>query len=120
MPITTLNTLAPITLSTVSAGNVEKQFQDELERVRECLQDPKRAGTCRVTICLDFVPEEGVSNFLRVQSTVSSKLPPQKLTNVLMIQNGELLEDCTSTDARQPGLFPVNPEAEVSESDRTN
>ncbi|MBK8233004.1 MAG: hypothetical protein IPK72_21075 [Candidatus Eisenbacteria bacterium] len=105
----TLTTLVPLTLSTVSGGHVERQFQEELARVREVLTDPKRSGACRVTISLDFVPEDSAS-FVRVLSTVSSKLPPQKLARVVTIHNGELMEDRTSPDARQPGLFAMSAE----------
>ena len=108
-----LTTLQPITLSTVSAGEVERQFQDELEKVRAVLADKDLSGACSVMIKLDLIPEEGSTNFVRVQSTVSSKLPPRKLSRVVMMRDGVLLEDTTSTDARQPGLFPVNEKAET-------
>lgn len=103
----TLSTLQPLRLSDLAAGNVEKQFQEELAKVRDVLSDPQRSGPCRVSIHLDFKPEESSQIFLRLESSVSSKLPARKSARIITLQGGELLEETTSMDARQPGLFPV-------------
>lgn len=104
----TLATLAPITLSSVAGGQVERQFQEELARVQATLADPQKAGPCKITVTLDFLPEEDSVNFCRLASSVACKLPARKSRRVLTISGGEILEDVTSLDARQPGLFPVH------------
>lgn len=100
-----LQHLQPLRLSEMDGGSVEARFQEELQQAREYLAEAGASQSARITITLDLKPHKH-AGFLELVSSVSSRIPPRKAANILMMRDGKIMEDNTSRSAAEPGLFP--------------
>lgn len=111
MPEPNLSLLERISLKNLDGGAVEQEFQEVMTEVVEAISDPERQGPCTVTLTLTFKPGKR-KGFVESTVAVSKKIPNKKRANILMVRDGRIVQDVTSCDASQPGLFPRNEQHE--------
>jgi len=100
-----ISTLEPISLKNIDGGSIEAEFQEKMTEVVEYLSESKNKGTCKIKIELTFKPHER-RGFVESTAAVTSSIPVRKRANILMARDGRIVQDITSADASEPGLFP--------------
>lgn len=99
-----ISTVEPISLSTFDGGSIEDEFQEKLQEFVDYLGVKDNTGACTINIALTFKRAKQ-AGFIETVASVTSKIPAHKRANIMMSREGKIVQDVTTRDARQPGLF---------------
>lgn len=103
--------LQAVSIDNILNGDLADMFEDKIDEVRAAMRKPnvgdKPKGTITLTLEIQGEKHDGIlSDYVRItKASVKAKHPEATLKGGLWERKGELMQDVTSRDAREPGLF---------------
>jgi hypothetical protein len=95
--------LEKMTLSNISAGRLELDFEEALDDIRRAWREGRR-DKASLTIRLVLTPDDQTSMF-KTESSLSVTLPPKKQKSTAIEYGENFMIQTGSRDVRQPSLF---------------
>ena len=95
--------LEKMTLSNLSAGRLEMDFEEALDDIRRAWREGRR-DKASLTIKLVLTPDDQTSMF-KTESSLSVTLPPKKQKSTAIEYGENFMIQTGSRDVRQPSLF---------------